>query len=86
MAEIKSDATAQLKRHAKDSGSTEVQISLITQRINTLNHHFETHAKDYGSKRGLLVLVGRRRKLLDYLKREDFDKYKEVIATLGLRK
>ncbi len=86
MAEIRSDVAAQLKRHASDSGSTEVQIALLTERINTLNQHFGVHAKDYGSKRGLLVLVGRRRKLLDYLKREDFDKYKEVITALGLRK
>ncbi len=86
MAETRTDTAAQFKRHASDSGSTEVQIALLTERINTLNEHFATHAKDYGSKRGLLVLVGRRRKLLDYLKRENFDGYKKVITTLGLRK
>jgi small subunit ribosomal protein S15 len=86
MADVKIDASTQLKRHAHDSGSTEVQIALITERINTLNGHFATHAKDFGSKRGLLVLVGRRRKLLEYLKRENFDSYKKVIETLGLRK
>jgi len=86
MAHIKSDVMTQLKRHTNDSGSSEVQIALLTERIDTLNKHFGTHAKDYGSKRGLLVLVGRRRKLLDYLKREDFEKYKEVVAALGLRK
>jgi small subunit ribosomal protein S15 len=86
MAEIRSDVATQLKRHAQDSGSTEVQVALLTERINTLNKHYETHAKDYGSKRGLLILVGRRRKLLEYLKGEDLETYKKTIALLGLRK
>ncbi len=80
------DTAVQFKRHESDSGSSEVQIALLTEKINNLNSHFKTHAKDFGSKRGLLVLVGRRRKLLDYLKREDFNKYKDVIKKLGLRR
>lgn len=86
MADMRTEIATQFKRHASDSGSSEVQIALLTERINTLNKHFGVHAKDFGSKRGLLVLVGRRRKLLDYLKSENFDKYKELIAALGLRK
>ncbi len=86
MADLRTEIATQFKRHTSDSGSSEVQIALLTERINNLNQHFGVHAKDFGSKRGLLVLVGRRRKLLDYLKSENFDKYKELIAALGLRK
>lgn len=77
---------ADFQRHEQDSGSSEFQIALLTEKINNLTSHFKTHKKDFGSKRGLLVLVGRRRKLLDYLKRKDFEKYKEVIQKLGLRR
>lgn len=69
-----------------DTGSTEVQVAILTARINTLTEHFKTHKKDFSSRRGLLVLVGRRRKLLDYLKRVEFSRYEALIAKLGLRK
>ncbi len=74
------------KRHEKDTGSTEVQIALLTERIRELTEHFKIHKHDHHSRRGLLKLVGRRRKLLDYLKRNDQQKYKDLIATLGIRK
>lgn len=70
----------------KNSGSTEVQIALLTSRIKDLTEHFKTHKKDHNSRRGLLKLVGSRRKLLKYLKRSDLDKYRELIKKLGLRK
>ncbi len=74
------------KRHDKDTGSSEVQIAIMTARIQELTEHFKTHKKDHHSRRGLLKLVGRRRKLLDYLKSQDADSYKKLIARLGLRK
>jgi small subunit ribosomal protein S15 len=83
MAQIK---MVSFKKHANDTGSTEVQIAAITERIKHLTAHFKTHAKDFGSKRGLLILVGQRRRLLKYLARTDETKYKEVIEGLGLRK
>lgn len=73
-------------RHEKDTGSPEVQIALLTARIEYLARHFEVHKKDHHSRRGLLKLVGQRRRLLDYLKRENFDRYKSLIEQLGLRK
>lgn len=72
--------------HPKDTGSPEVQISLLSARIEYLTGHFKTHAKDHHSRRGLLKLVGQRRRLLDYLKRRDNERYKTVIARLGIRK
>jgi small subunit ribosomal protein S15 len=75
-----------LQLHAKDTGSADVQIALLTQRINQLTEHFKTHVKDHSSRRGLLLLVARRRKLLDYLKRTSNDRYKVAIEKLGLRK
>ena len=72
--------------HPGDTGSPEVQIALLTERINGLTEHFKTHTKDFHSRRGLLVMVSQRRKLLDYLKRKDADKYRELIEKLGLRK
>lgn len=72
--------------HAKDTGSADVQVALLTQRINQLTEHFKTHVKDHSSRRGLLLLVARRRKMLDYLKRTANDRYKSVIEKLGLRK
>ena len=69
-----------------DTGSPEVQIALLTERINGLTEHFKTHVKDFHSRRGLLVMVSQRRKLLDYLKRKDADKYRGLIEKLGLRK
>ncbi|MBN2191577.1 MAG: 30S ribosomal protein S15 [Polyangiaceae bacterium] len=76
----------QFKLHEKDTGSPEVQVALLTQRITYLTEHFKVHMKDHHSRRGLLKLVGRRRRLLDYLKRSDVDRYKRVLADLGLRK
>jgi len=74
------------RRHERDSGSPEVQIALLTDRIKTLTEHFKVHKKDHASRRGLLMLVGQRRRLLDYLKRTDEDKYRDLIKELGLRK
>jgi len=74
------------KTHEKDTGSPEVQIALLTERINTLTEHFKTHKKDHHSRRGLLKLVGRRRRLLDYLKRKDIERYRNIIKKLGIRK
>jgi small subunit ribosomal protein S15 len=75
-----------LQLHEKDTGSADVQVALLTQRINHLTEHFKTHAKDHSSRRGLLLLVARRRKLLEYLKRTSPDRYKTAIEKLGLRK
>jgi len=78
---IKENATS-----ATDTGSTEVQIAVLTERINNLTEHFKMHKKDFHSRRGLLVLVGRRRSLLDYLKRKDVTRYTNLIGKLGIRK
>ncbi|MBF0532983.1 MAG: 30S ribosomal protein S15, partial [Candidatus Omnitrophica bacterium] len=72
--------------HAKDTGSAEVQAAILSERINGLNEHFKTHKKDFHSRRGLLMMIGQRRRLLDYLKKTDPDKYQEIIAKLNLRK
>ncbi|MQY76267.1 MAG: 30S ribosomal protein S15 [Spirochaeta sp.] len=72
--------------HEKDSGSAEVQIALLTKRITELTEHFKVFKKDHNSRRGLLKLVGQRRKLLKYLKRKDIDKYREILKRLSLRK
>jgi small subunit ribosomal protein S15 len=74
------------KVHAKDTGSPEVQIALLSERINYLTEHFRTHRKDHSSRRGLLAMVGRRRRLLEYLKRQNPDSYQKVIGQLGIRK
>jgi small subunit ribosomal protein S15 len=74
------------RRHERDSGSPEVQIALLTDRIRTLTEHFKIHKQDHDSRRGLLVLVGQRRRLLDYLKRTDEERYRSLIKELGLRK
>ncbi len=84
--EAKLDIISQYKTHDKDTGSPEVQVALLTQRINELTDHFRTHAKDNHSRRGLLKLVSQRRSLLDYLKRHDINRYHELINRLGLRK
>ncbi len=78
-----------IKEHARqdgDTGSPEVQVAILTSRITTLTEHFKTHAKDNHSRRGLLMLVNKRRSLLDYLKREDAARYTDLITKLGLRK
>jgi small subunit ribosomal protein S15 len=74
------------RTHANDTGSPEVQIALLSERIGQLTEHFKTHQKDHGSRRGLLMLVSKRRSLLDYLKKYDSERYKNVIAKLGIRK
>ena len=74
------------QRSGRDTGSPEVQVALLTERINGLTDHFKTHVKDFHSRRGLLKMVSQRRKLLDYLKRKDADKYRGLIERLGLRK
>jgi len=74
------------KLHDKDSGSAEVQIALLTERIRMLTEHFQVHKKDHASRRGLLKLVGRRRKLLDYLKNKKIESYRELLKQLNLRK
>jgi small subunit ribosomal protein S15 len=72
--------------HQSDTGSPEVQIALLTERINGLTEHFKTHAKDHHSRRGLLKLIGKRRGLLEYLRGKDGDRYRQVIDKLGLRR
>ncbi len=72
--------------HERDSGSPEVQVALLTNRITELTDHFKTHTKDHHSRRGLLKLVGRRRRLLDYLKGQDVERYRATIERLGIRK
>ncbi len=74
------------RRHESDTGSPEVQIALLSERIGQLSGHFKLHAKDHHSRRGLLKLVGQRRRLLDYLKRSDVERYKSIIERLGIRK
>jgi len=76
----------QYQLHASDSGSPEVQVALLSARIEYLTEHFKVHSKDHHSRRGLLKLVGQRRRLLDYLKREDFGRYKRLIERLSIRK
>ena len=72
--------------HDSDTGSPEVQIALLSERINYLTEHFKTHKKDHGSRRGLLKIVGKRRRLLDYLRMYNVDRYRQVITKLGIRK
>ncbi|OHD67881.1 MAG: 30S ribosomal protein S15 [Spirochaetes bacterium RBG_16_49_21] len=74
------------KTHDKDTGSPEVQIALLSERISHLTGHFKTHAKDFHSRRGLLKLVGQRRRLLDYLKKKDLERYRGLIKELGIRR
>ena len=82
----KTDIIGTYKTHTQDTGSPEVQVALLSERINYLTEHFKTHAKDHHSRRGLLKLVGQRRSLLDYLKRIDIERYHEVVSRLGLRR
>jgi small subunit ribosomal protein S15 len=84
--ERKQAVVGQYRLHDTDTGSPEVQIALLSDRINYLTEHFKVHTKDHHSRRGLLQLVGQRRRLLDYLKRENFERYKSVIDRLGIRK
>jgi small subunit ribosomal protein S15 len=84
--EQKSDLINQYRVHDADTGSPEVQIALLSNRITYLTEHFKTHAKDHHSRRGLLKLVGRRRRLLDYLRKTDVERYRSIIDKLGIRK
>ncbi|MFO7725887.1 MAG: 30S ribosomal protein S15 [Oceanipulchritudo sp.] len=82
----KSSVITDFKTHDKDTGSPEVQIALLTTRISHLTEHLRTHRKDFHSRRGLIAMTSRRRKLLDYVKRHDLDKYKELLERLKLRR
>jgi len=82
----KGDTIAKHRKHGTDTGSPEVQVALLTDRINHLTEHFKTHKKDHHSRRGLLMLVGKRRRILDYLKDTDVERYRALIADLGLRR
>lgn len=84
--EEKARIIAEYRRSENDTGSAEVQIAVLSRRIAELTEHLKTHRKDHASRRGLLMLVGRRRRLLEYLKREDIERYRDVIARLGLRR
>lgn len=83
---VKQEVIEKFKRHDGDTGSPEVQVALITKRIEYLQEHFKSHKKDHHSRRGLLMLVGQRRRLLEYLKNKDLSRYKALIEELGLRK
>ena len=82
----KTEVISSYRTHGTDTGSPEVQVALLSERITYLTDHFKTHAKDHHSRRGLLKLVGQRRRLLDYLKRKDTDRYADLIKRLGIRK
>jgi small subunit ribosomal protein S15 len=82
----KTAVVTQHRLHETDTGSPEVQVALLSQRINTLTDHFKTHAKDHHSRRGLLKMVAQRRQLLDYLKRTNVDRYRKIVVSLSLRK
>ena len=84
--ELKEKIVGDYKTHTSDTGSSQVQIALLTQRITELTAHFNVHKKDNNSRRGLLQMVSRRRKLLDYLRRTDINEYHEIIKKLGLRR
>lgn len=82
----KKDLVEKYQTHKKDTGSTEVQVAILSKRVNELVGHLKTHHKDFDSKRGLLMMVGKRRRLLNYLQRQNPKKYDKIIADLGLRK
>ena len=84
--DAKKSIIEKFRLHEGDSGSAEVQIALLTERINQLTGHFKVHTKDHHSRRGLMKLVGRRRRLLDYLKQNKLDTYRELVKSLGLRR
>ena len=84
--ESKGNIISQHRIHTTDTGSPEVQIALLSERITYLTEHFKTHTKDHASRRGLLKIVGKRRRLLDYLRTYNVDRYREVISKLGIRK
>ncbi len=82
----KGEIIGQFRTHDKDTGSSVVQVALLTERINHLTEHFKIHKKDFHSRRGLLKLVGKRRRHLDYLKKKDLEKYRDIIKSLGIRR
>jgi small subunit ribosomal protein S15 len=82
----KAEIIQEHRHHQSDTGSPEVQVALLSERINQLTEHLRTHQKDHHSRRGLLMLVGKRRRLLDYLRRNDVERYRTLIARLGLRR
>ena len=84
--EKKAELVGNFRQHEHDTGSPEVQIALLTERITYLTEHFKTHVKDHHSRRGLLKLVSKRRRLLDYLKRSSLERYRKLVGTLNLRK
>ncbi|PIE63205.1 MAG: 30S ribosomal protein S15 [Desulfobacter postgatei] len=86
LAENKEEMIEKFKRHESDTGSPEVQVAILTHRISYLTDHLKIHKKDHHSRRGLLILVGRRRSLLDYLKEKDINRYRSLIEKLGLRR
>ena len=85
-AERKSDLMTEYATHTGDTGSPEVQVAVLTERISNLTEHLKTHAKDHHSRRGVLMMVGRRRRMLDYLKDIEVERYRKLIAELGLRR
>ena len=85
-ADVKKDVISKYRLHESDTGSSEVQVALLSQRIEYLTEHLKTHKKDHHSRRGLLKLVGQRRRLLDYLKRTSVERYRTVVSSLSLRK
>ncbi len=84
--EKKTELIDKFRTHESDTGSPEVQIALLTERISYLTHHFKTHVKDHHSRRGLLKMVSKRRRLLSYLKKSSLDRYRKTVAALNLRK
>ena len=84
--EKKTELVAKFRAHEKDTGSPEVQVAILSERINELTEHFKMHKKDFHSRRGLLKMVSQRRRLLDYLKSKDLNRYKTLIDALGIRK
>ena len=85
-AERKTEVVREYARHEGDTGSPEVQVAILSERINNLTEHLKTHKKDFHSRRGLLIMVGQRRRLLDYLKRKEVPRYETLIKSLGLRR
>ncbi|MGA8073103.1 MAG: 30S ribosomal protein S15 [Candidatus Acidiferrales bacterium] len=86
LSEAKVEVMEQFRQHTKDTGSPEVQIALLSERINYLTTHLRSHVKDHASRRGLIMMVNKRRRLLDYLNRRDPDRYREIVERLSLRK
>lgn len=84
--EAKTAIMAEFRLHESDTGSPEVQIAMLTARIKDITEHLKVHAKDFSTRRGLLKLIGQRRRLLDYLKKKDINRYRETIKALGIRK